>query len=198
MKNVGYFDVHLYGADPVKGISVESILKDNADPMTTVYLCGDIVDQKNAKKKLVKEANEKFLLLRNTLGERYRSGNHEVNHDEDIPLLVQGWGLCHSDMIFNGAVESRADRLVTPGAGMFSRFIKGLGSNARDYGIYSLHANFDAPDFQKRFIDYCETYKIEKGIIGGHKHPLEKVVKQIGKYTLVIYPRGRHELVELK
>jgi hypothetical protein len=197
MTHIGYFDIHLWGADPVKNITYDTIISDNNDKSLVVFLCGDIIDRKNVLKKYVKDASEAFIKLKDVFGEKYRTGNHEVGNDNDFPLLYQGWGICHTDMIFNGEEESRRDRSVIPGAGFLSRLIKGIASNARDSGLLSFHSKLDDLDFQNRFIKYCDDFGIEKGIIGGHKHPTEKIVKQIGKYTLVIYPRGRWKIDEL-
>lgn len=192
---IGYFDVHLYGADPVKGITPATIRKDNAENET--YLCGDIVDQKNCPKKQVKEANQLFQQLKSEFGSRYLTGNHEVNQDEDIPIVVNGWLLCHSDMIFNGIDASKQDRTVTPGAGSFSRFFKGLASKARDAGLINFHGKINDPVIQAQFLDYCKKYGATKGVIGGHKHPLEKMVAEVNGLKFVIYPRGRWEVTEL-
>ena len=196
-KTIGYFDIHLHGADPVKGITAESIIADANNPNIVTRLFGDIVDCKNAVKKLVEAAQKLKRKLQSLLGDKYKTGNHEVDQDEDIPTLVNGWLCCHSDMIYNGLIESKKDRMVTPGAGKFSRFLKGSASKARDAGLINLHGKMDDPEVQARFLEYCARYGGTKGVIGGHKHPSEKLTAEINGLKFVIYPRGRHEVTEL-
>jgi hypothetical protein len=197
MKHIGYFDVHLYGADPVKGITAETILKDIADPTIKVTLHGDIVDRKNGLKKLIAEATALMKKFQALLGNMYKTGNHEVNQDEDVPTIIDGWAICHSDMIFNGIEASKADRMVTPGAGTFSRFFKGAASKARDAGLLNFHGKINDPLVQAQFLAYCKKYGATKGVIGGHKHPASKMVAEVEGLQFVIYPRGRHEVTEL-
>ncbi len=199
MRHIGYFDVHLCGADPVKGITEETITKDIMNNTIKVILYGDIVDRKNSLEKFVDDCTRIIGKFKKLLGDFFKTGNHEADRDEDVPTLYKGWLNCHTDMIFNGPEESKLDRQTKWGRGRFSRLYKGLASKARDAGILDFHANLDNPEFQARFISYCEKYGAEKGkgIIGGHKHPNEKIVKKIGDYVLVIYPRGRHEVTEL-
>lgn len=197
MKHYGYFDIHLYGADPIYAPCLENASNGNCEEGVTILLVGDIVDLKNSSKDSLKEAKDTFNKLKRIYGNKYLTGNHEVNQDEDIPLVIDGWGICHGDAIFNGFEESKAARKDKMGSGKLSRFFKGLGSKMRDAGLLNFHGKMTDRDVQARFVEYCKKYGITKGIICGHKHFTEKQTFLVGDMKFVSYPRGLHEITEL-
>lgn len=175
---VFYADTHLYGIN-----SVDIIFNFSED----VYLLGDIVDLRNCSHNRLFEAQETHASILKKLGERYISGNHELDF-ENLFLVVDGIYMTHGDYLCWGKKKAVHFRKERKGRSNIER----LFSKIWDYVYRMLPIIVNKKLCERAYAEAtrnsCHT------VILGHMHPRKLISIIYRGITIYILPQGRTEL----
>jgi len=180
MKLTFYSDLHFYA---VHEINETLVFND------TTYFIGDIVDLRGCKNSEVEEVEAKRIEIQEKSKGKYLNGNHELAHDSEIDIILDGICITHGD-VFDHDSEKYYDwhYKKQPGSTWFRRFYIGIA--------YWFRENFQK-SVSKACLQKAATYACSEGchtIVFGHKHPNKVVDKMINETRVICVPRGKTEI----
>ena len=177
-KFVFFADIHKYGC-----YAIDCELEYHKDS----YYLGDNIDLACCAHEDVFRAQEELAEIKEKFGDRYISGNHELEPGNHVK--VGNVLLTHGDYVLWPKAQADAYRARKPGIGPLARFLVWLSVGKllalRDWKISRLgrHRCF------KLAKEYgCDT------IVIGHWHPLTIKDFTFKGIRIIVLPRGRTEL----
>ena len=181
MKYIVASDIHYFGADPFK--------TEKSIPQGAILL-GDIVDLKNCDYNKLQSATTYYNRLKELMGDRYVTGNHEAQSDIEKPYVINGIAFFHGDSICYGMEESILQRSKKHGAGVIERWFKKKFSQGRKLN------DFTENDLSKYVLGLRRAffdYKVHT-IVMGHIHPNKLIDAKLPFGRVIVVPRGITEI----
>lgn len=180
-----FTDTHIGSKYCDDTLIIGDIVNSAAD-LNTILL-GDIIDLACCPKKNLNFLRRDYALLKKEYGERYISGNHERDWNDQLQFSVirDGVYFCHGDLLSNFE-KWRAYRKKPQGAG----FLKSIWVDfAEDFEWLKEKRNlpeaFITNAVQKAAGARCHT------VVCGHFHPKEKIELVVNGIRIIVLPKGK-------
>lgn len=172
-----YADLHFFGPHKIN-------MTQHLSNTNSVYL-GDIYDCSNCKKSDIKTAMHYKKHLREHIGQRYVSGNHELD-TVNQNYIDKGILFTHGDFVFWGKKKSLKFRNREAGSGTLKRFF-----------VKIIHKYFrplwSPKTLTGKQIDQAYNYARNlkcHTIVMGHLHPKKIINIKYRQVRIIVVPRG--------